>query len=55
MQVLAGPQRAAARLNVDAIPLGSHGRSGVPRAILGSVAEAVVRHAKRPVLIVPSR
>ena len=46
---------AAERLNGDAISLGSHGRSGVPRAMLGSVAEAVVRHARRPVLIVPSR
>ncbi|HMF39954.1 MAG TPA: universal stress protein [Polyangia bacterium] len=46
---------AAERLNVDAISLGSHGRSGVKRAMLGSVAEAVVRHARRPVLIVPSR
>jgi nucleotide-binding universal stress UspA family protein len=45
---------AAERLNVDAISLGSHGRSGVSRALLGSVAEAVVRHARRPVLIVPS-
>jgi nucleotide-binding universal stress UspA family protein len=46
---------AAERLNVDAISLGSHGRSGVARAMMGSVAESVVRHAKRPVLIVPSR
>lgn len=45
---------AAERLNVDAISLGSHGRSGVKRAMLGSVAEAVVRRARRPVLIVPS-
>lgn len=46
---------AAERLNVDAISVGSHGRSGVKRAMLGSVAEAVLRHARRPVLIVPSR
>jgi len=46
---------AAERLNVDAINLGSHGRSGVSRALLGSVAEAVVRHARRPVLVVPAR
>jgi nucleotide-binding universal stress UspA family protein len=42
----------AERLNVDAISLGSHGRGGVARALLGSVADAVVRHAKRPVLVV---
>jgi nucleotide-binding universal stress UspA family protein len=46
---------AAERLNVDAISLGSHGRGGIARALLGSVAEAVVRSARRPVLIVPIR
>jgi len=46
---------AAERLNVDAISLGSHGRGGVAHAVMGSVAEAVVRHARRPVLIVPAR
>jgi nucleotide-binding universal stress UspA family protein len=46
---------AAERLNIDAINIGSHGRGGVARAVLGSVAEAVVRHARRPVLVVPSR
>jgi nucleotide-binding universal stress UspA family protein len=46
---------AAERLNVDAINIGSHGRGGVARAVLGSVAESVVRHARRPVLVVPSR
>ena len=46
---------AAERLNVDAISLASHGRSGVARAVIGSVAEAVVRGARRPVLVVPAR
>ena len=45
---------AAERLNVDAISLASHGRSGVARAVIGSVAEAVVRGARRPVLVVPT-
>jgi nucleotide-binding universal stress UspA family protein len=31
--------------------MGSHGRSGVERWILGSVTEAVVRHAETPVLV----
>jgi nucleotide-binding universal stress UspA family protein len=45
---------AAERLNVDAISLGSHGRGGVARALLGSVAETVLREARRPVLVVPA-
>jgi nucleotide-binding universal stress UspA family protein len=39
---------------VDLIVLGTHGRTGVSRAILGSVAENVVRLAPCPVLTVPS-
>jgi nucleotide-binding universal stress UspA family protein len=38
---------------VDLIVLGTHGRSGVSHAILGSVAEAVVRLAPCLVLTVP--
>ena len=44
--------QAAKRLDVDAIAVGSHGRSGLGRALLGSVAEEVARKAARPVLIV---
>ena len=44
--------QAAKRLDVDAIALGSHGRRGLGRAMLGSVAEEVARRAARPVLIV---
>ena len=36
----------------DVIVMASHGRGGVPRWFLGSVAEAVVRHATVPVLLV---
>jgi nucleotide-binding universal stress UspA family protein len=46
---------AAERLHVDAISLGSHGRGAVARAVLGSVAAAVVHGARRPVLVVPAR
>ena len=38
----------------DLIVLGTHGRTGVRRALLGSVAESVVRHSPIPVLAVPS-
>ncbi|SDR14910.1 universal stress protein [Natronobacterium texcoconense] len=37
---------------VDRIVVGSHGRTGVSRVLLGSVAERVVRRAPVPVTIV---
>lgn len=43
----------AATLGVDLIVMGSHGRSAPARWFLGSVAEAVVRHAPCPVMVVP--
>lgn len=44
---------AYARKNaIDLIVIGTHGRTGVTRALLGSVAEAVVRHAPCRVLTV---
>lgn len=42
----------ADRENVDLIVLGSHGRTGVSRLLMGSIAESVVRGAKCPVLTV---
>jgi nucleotide-binding universal stress UspA family protein len=41
----------AAEHGNDIIIMGSHGRSGIHRALLGSVTEGVVRHAHVPVLI----
>jgi len=38
---------------VDMIVMGTHGRTGLPRFLLGSVAERVVRTAHCPVLTVP--
>ncbi len=43
---------AAAELGADLIVLGSHGRKGVQRFLLGSVAENVARHAPCSVQIV---
>ncbi len=39
-------------LAADLIIMGSHGRKGIKRFVLGSVAEDVLRHASCPVLIV---
>ncbi len=44
--------RYAAEHDFDLIVVGSHGRRGFRRLVLGSVAEAVVRTADRPVLTV---
>ncbi len=44
----------ARRNAIDMIVLGSHGRTGFSRALLGSVAEAVTRRASCPVLTVPT-
>lgn len=40
-------------VRADLVIVGSHGRTGLRRAMIGSVAERVARHAGRPVLIVP--
>lgn len=42
----------AADNDVDHIVVGSHGRKGISRVVLGSVAEAVVRNAPIPVTVV---
>ncbi len=39
-------------LNVNLVIMGSHGKKGLSRLIMGSVAETVVRKANCPVLIV---
>lgn len=44
---------AAHEWHPDVIVIGSHGRSGVDRLFLGSVAEYVMRHAACPVEVVP--
>jgi universal stress protein A len=40
---------------IDLIIIGSHGRSGIKRLLLGSTAERVVEHAPCPVLVVKER
>ncbi|MCB0165773.1 MAG: universal stress protein [Anaerolineae bacterium] len=40
--------------SVDLIVVGTEGRKGIARAVLGSIAEAVVRDAPCPVMVVKS-
>ena len=47
--------QAAERLDVDAIALASHGRTGIGRLVLGSVAEEVARKSSRPLLIIHAK
>jgi nucleotide-binding universal stress UspA family protein len=42
--------QAGERLNVELICVGTHGRSGLSKAVLGSVAQSVLSHTQRPVL-----
>ncbi|MBR8311895.1 universal stress protein [Burkholderia dolosa] len=44
--------RTAAELDADLIVLGTSGRHGLRRLLLGSVAESLLRAADRPVLLV---
>lgn len=46
--------RAADDVGADLIVLGTHGRTGLKRLLAGSVAEAVLRRARRPVLALSS-
>lgn len=45
----------ARRWRADLIVMGTHGRRGVKRVLLGSDAELVVRYSPMPVLLVPAR
>jgi nucleotide-binding universal stress UspA family protein len=43
----------AGRWQADLLVLGTHGRRGFRRLLLGSIAEGVARHSAIPVLLVP--
>jgi nucleotide-binding universal stress UspA family protein len=47
--------KAAKDWPADLIVIGSHGRGGIRRALLGSVAEGVMRQAPCPVLVVRAK
>jgi len=46
-------ERAASDVDAGLIVVGTHGRSGVTAALLGSVARGLCHTSRRPVLIVP--
>jgi nucleotide-binding universal stress UspA family protein len=48
-------QRHVSSGGVDLLVMGSHGRSGFTRLLLGSVTERVIRQAPCPTLVVPTR
>jgi len=58
-EILPGPAvdeicAAAGEPEVDLVVTSTHGRTGLKHALIGSVAEHVVRYAERPVLVIPS-
>lgn len=44
--------RAADECRADLIVMGTHGRSGIRRILLGSVAESLLRETRLPVLLI---
>jgi nucleotide-binding universal stress UspA family protein len=48
-------RHVADEVHADLIVMGTHGRRGVSRALLGSIAEMVVRTAPCPVLTVRAK
>ena len=47
--------REVEREDADLVILGSHGRGALYRRLMGSVSEGVMREAKCPVLIIPTK
>lgn len=47
--------KAAREERVDLILMSTHGRSGIRRALMGSVAESVLRSAPVPSLLIPAK
>ena len=46
--------REAKERGIDLIVMGTHGRTGIKRLLMGSVAQNVIGHAPCPVLVVPT-
>jgi nucleotide-binding universal stress UspA family protein len=46
--------KAVREFSIDLVAMATHGRTGLARAVLGSVTEAVLRHASCPMLVLRS-
>ena len=44
-----------AEQGADVVVMGTHGRTGLARALIGSVADRVIRRSNVPVLLVPQK
>jgi nucleotide-binding universal stress UspA family protein len=60
LETLTGPAaepilRQAKKARVDLIVMGTHGRRGLRRLVMGSDAEQIVRNASMPVMLVRSK
>ncbi|MFQ5747912.1 MAG: universal stress protein [Planctomycetota bacterium] len=53
VDIAQGVSRFARNEGVDLLALSTHGRTGLRRLVLGSVAEAILRHSEVPVLCFP--
>ena len=47
--------KVADEWEADLIVLGTHGRTGLKHLLMGSVAEKVMRHSARPLVIIPAK
>jgi nucleotide-binding universal stress UspA family protein len=47
-------RQCAERIDADLICMGTAGRTGLAATLMGSVAQAVLRHGHRPVLMIPA-
>ena len=50
-----GIKHAVARLAPQLLVIGTHGRTGIKRVLLGSIAEQVINQVECDVLVVPTR
>lgn len=47
--------RIATEWEADAIVIGTHGRTGLSRLVMGSVAESVLRHWTKATFVIPAK